>query len=82
VVISEEGEVYPCELLDKSFGSLKDYDFDFKKLWQGKKAEEIRKWILKNRCACTHECFLTINVLFSPKIYPRLLGKFLWLYGA
>lgn len=74
VVMSEEGVVYPCELLDKQLGNIRDYDYDFKKLWEDKRAREVREWIWKTKCSCTHECFLTTNILFSPKMYPKLLG--------
>lgn len=80
-VLNETGEVYPCELLSESFGNIRDYDYDFKKLWSNPEAYKIRNWISKSRCACTHECFLTTNILFSPKIYPRLLTQLAKLSG-
>jgi len=61
--------------LPQSFGNLRDFDYDFEKIWKSQKAKKVREWILKTRCACTHECFLTTNILFSPKIYPQLLGQ-------
>jgi len=81
VVISEEGVVYPCELLSKKLGSIRDYDYDFKRLWEGKRAREVRQWIWKTRCACTHECFLTTNILFSPQTYTELLMQMLGVHG-
>ena len=31
-VINADGKVYPCEILDKPLGSLRDYDLNFMKL--------------------------------------------------
>jgi len=81
-VLYETGEVHPCELLSESFGNIRDYDYDFKNLWNSEKAHKIRDWISKTKCACTHECFLTTNILFSPQSYPQILAQFIALYGT
>ncbi|MDD5773564.1 MAG: radical SAM protein [bacterium] len=75
-VIFENGDVYPCELLDKKFGNLRENGYDFNKIWFSPKADEIREYIKKSQCFCTHECFLTTNILFNLKFYPEL---FYWL---
>ena len=70
------GQVLPCELLvDKVMGNVRDYDYDFKKIWFSKEADEIREWIRKNKCFCTYECFLTINILFNPLMLPQVLKE-------
>jgi len=75
-VIYSNGDVYPCELLDKPIGNLRDYDFSLSNLWASQKADEIRKWIWDTECHCTHECFLTSNIVFNPKYYPKLLWEY------
>lgn len=75
VMINEEGMVHPCELLDKPLGNIRDYDYDFKRLWGDKRAREAREWIWKTKCSCTHECFLTVNILFSYQMYSKLLKE-------
>jgi len=71
-----QGQVLPCELLvDKVMGNVRDYDYDFKKIWFSKKADEIRKWIRQSKCFCTYECFLTINILFNPLMLPQVLKE-------
>lgn len=72
-VIDAEGVVYPCEILSKELGNVRDYDYDFKKLWEDKKAREVREWIWRTKCSCTHEGFLTTNILFSARTYAELL---------
>jgi len=76
-VINETGDVFPCELLKQSFGNLHEVNYNFKKLWENSKAKQIRRQIKLSRCRCTHECFLTTNILFSPKTYPQLLWQLL-----
>ena len=71
-VIDVEGNVYPCELY-KKFGNLRDYDFDFRKLWFSENADKIRKEIKDKACYCTHSCFQFVNILFNPKLYLKLL---------
>jgi radical SAM protein with 4Fe4S-binding SPASM domain len=68
-VIYPDGSVYPCELLNDSFGNLKDYGFNLKLLWNSEKADEIRNNIQDTYCKCTQECFLSTNFLIQPKLW-------------
>ena len=74
-VMYPEGQVHPCEILDNShrIGNIRDFKLDFKKLWLSQKAKDEVKFIRNSKCFCTHECFNTVNILFNPKFYPRLL---------
>ena len=76
-VMYPEGDVYPCEMLDKThkIGNIRDFDLDFRKLWLSKKAKEEVKFIRKTECFCTHECFNIVNILFNPKFYPQIIKK-------
>jgi MoaA/NifB/PqqE/SkfB family radical SAM enzyme len=66
-----KGQVLPCEMLvDKEIGNVRDYDYDFKKIWTSPKADEVRRWIRDTKCFCTYECFLTVNILFNPFVLP------------
>jgi len=75
-VVYANGDVYPCEILEKPIGNLRDFDYSLPELWSSPKAAELRDWIWKTRCHCTHECFLTSNVLFNPRYYPKLLFEY------
>lgn len=66
-VIYPEGDVYPCELLNTKIGNIRDYDFDFRKLWMSEKNKGISDWIIKSKCFCTHECNVGCNVTFNLK---------------
>jgi MoaA/NifB/PqqE/SkfB family radical SAM enzyme len=71
-VMREDGEVFPCELLSESFGNIRSYYYDFKKVWFSSAAQKIRKKIREEHCTCGHECFQGINILFNLKSLPVL----------
>jgi radical SAM protein with 4Fe4S-binding SPASM domain len=71
-VLRSNGDVYPCELLGESFGNLRENDYDFRKIWLSEKADRIRRHISESKCFCTHECFITNNILFNPRMLPRV----------
>jgi MoaA/NifB/PqqE/SkfB family radical SAM enzyme len=78
-----DGEVLPCELHDDlKLGNLRDNDYDFKKIWFSEKADHARKVIRDTKCFCTYECFLTLNILFNPKVYPAIIKEYLGLKWA
>jgi len=74
-VLQSNGEVMPCELLDKSMGNIRDYNYDFSNIWNGDKADGVRKLIRETNCFCTYECFLTISVFFTPALFWRVLKE-------
>jgi MoaA/NifB/PqqE/SkfB family radical SAM enzyme len=63
------GDTYPCELLtDRRLGNVREVDYDFKKIWFSAEADAARRFIRESKCFCTYECFLTINILFNPRM--------------
>jgi len=74
-VLRSTGQVFPCELLNKPMGNIREVNYDFRKIWYSPKSDEIRRWISDTRCFCTHECFMTLNILFSPLQWPHLVRK-------
>ncbi len=76
-VVTSDGDVLPCEILDKdkALGNLRDYNFDFMKLWNDKKAGETRDWIKKTKCNCHWECIFTYNLISSPKYTANIATK-------
>src|ERR1700722_3610427 len=65
-VIYDEGTVSSCEILD-SVGNLRDYGWDFQKLWFSP-AMQARRKKAADGCFCTHEsnCYYP-SLPFSPK---------------
>jgi MoaA/NifB/PqqE/SkfB family radical SAM enzyme len=72
-VVYPDGSVFACELLNKCFGNLRNYNYNFPLLWNSKNADEIRNWIQDNKCICTQECNLSTNFLIQPNLWPSLI---------
>ena len=72
MVVSETGEVYPCEILGKSMGNLRDVDFDMRKIQDQQVNKELVNWIKDTKCKCSFECALGANVVWNPSQYPRM----------
>lgn len=70
-ILSETGEVYVCETLNKSMGNVRDFNGDLARLWRGQLAEEGRHFQKELGCQCTYECAMSVNTLFNPR---RALG--------
>src|SRR5581483_9260791 len=49
--------------------------YHFKRIWFGAEAERSRRFIRESKCFCTYECFLTINILFNPRMMPAVLKE-------
>lgn len=54
VHINYDGGVWPCCVLgyDQQMGNLRDYNYDFQKLWHSNRADEVRRYIKEKNCAC------------------------------
>ena len=82
LVLTESGEVYPCEILRESFGNVRQHDYDVGKLLGSQQAEAVLGPIADGACHCTHECHFIMNILFNPRLYPALLKEYLALGGV
>jgi sulfatase maturation enzyme AslB (radical SAM superfamily) len=74
-VLSETGEVYLCETLDRSMGNVRDFDCDFAGLWHATQAAEARKYQKELGCQCTYECAMSVNTLFNPRRALRIASR-------
>ncbi len=77
LVLTESGDVYPCEILDACMGNVRDYHYDMRELSRSKTARNILDSIQVQQCYCTHECYFITNILFNPATYPRLLREYI-----
>ncbi len=82
LVISETGDIYPCEILENSIGNVRDYGYDIQQLLNSRHANDIKKSIRNNECYCTHECNLMMNILLNPGMYPDLIQEYLQIKRA
>ena len=73
-IIHSNGDVYPCEILDKKIGSLREFDFDFMKLWQSQISGDIRDFIRDTKCNCTYECAWSFNILANYQYLPSMIS--------
>jgi MoaA/NifB/PqqE/SkfB family radical SAM enzyme len=76
-IIYGNGDVYPCELLDEKLGNLKEVDYDFRKIWHSERTESVRRMIRDTKCYCSYECFMTMSVLFTPQMMPKVFAEWL-----
>jgi MoaA/NifB/PqqE/SkfB family radical SAM enzyme len=74
-VMYSDGQVRPCELLDDSFGNIRDFDYDLAEMWSSPRGDEIRRKIQTTRCVCTQECFLSISLLIQPQHWPDIVRE-------
>lgn len=76
LVVTETAEVYPCEEFTQEFllGNLRETPLN--SLLHASRAREIKERIHRE-CFCTHECYLMMNILFSPRQYATLLREYL-----
>ena len=75
-IVSEKGDVRPCEILDTTFGNLRDVDFDFEGLWASGDAERHRRWVKETGCYCTFETCVRTTMSFQPQWYGRMARNF------
>jgi len=77
LVLSESGEVYPCETRTESFGNVRDYGYDLRAVARSAAARATLGSIERRECCCTHECYFITNLLFNPRHYPGLVQEYL-----
>lgn len=71
-VIYPNGSVSICEFFPAKV-NLKDFNYDFYKLWNSKAIEKEKQKV--KDCFCTHGCFLQPTVFYSPKTYSKFILK-------
>jgi radical SAM protein with 4Fe4S-binding SPASM domain len=75
LVISETGEVKPCEVLGKTMGNLRDYNYQLPELLADPKQKDLLNWIKDTKCKCTFECAIAANIAWHPGMYPKILAS-------
>jgi MoaA/NifB/PqqE/SkfB family radical SAM enzyme len=76
VVLSETGELWACEeRRGDPLGNVRSAGYDVQAVLRFAAARRAREEIARGGCSCAHECNLLVDVLASPRTYPRLLGE-------
>ncbi len=68
IQISSDGRVWQCCTRADIMGDLHKENYNFKKIFFGKKANEVRKKIKNEHCFCTHSNPYYTNILSSLKL--------------
>ena len=50
--ISPDGDIWSCCIKANSLGNLRNHDYDFKRIWFGRRAQKERKTIINKECYC------------------------------
>jgi radical SAM protein with 4Fe4S-binding SPASM domain len=73
LVLTEAGDLYPCESFSLKMGNVRDNGYDIKRMLKSAQAKKIIASIHDKGCYCSHECYLMTNILFNPRMYTRLM---------
>lgn len=79
LVLTETGDLYPCESFNMKIGNVRKVGYDIKSLLETETAREIIASIKKESCYCTHECYLMMNIMLNPLMYPSLIKEYIQL---
>ena len=77
LVVTESGDVYPCESFTDRLGNIRENGYDLGKISTSRHALGIIEQIRARRCFCTHECYMMMNILFNLRTYPALCREYL-----
>jgi hypothetical protein len=65
--ISSDGNVWACGIKGDLLGSLKEENYDFKRIWFGEKADGLRRRLKNADCFCVGSNITYQNMLFEPR---------------
>ena len=77
IVIYDNGDVFPCELLDYNMGNLREYNYNIHNILDREDNKRFVQNIVDSRCYCTWECALNNNILFSKKHIIDLFFRYI-----
>jgi MoaA/NifB/PqqE/SkfB family radical SAM enzyme len=89
MVINDEGDVMPCEILNEKIrngeskldtpviANMRDMNYDIRKILASDRAHAAVTDIVQGKCHCTFECAWAVNVIYSPRAWPRVFKNFI-----
>ena len=75
LIISEYGDVYPCEINNLKFGNMRNANFSLDKILNSGNTRAAINKIRKGACPCTFECAINASIVFNPRTYPSILAR-------
>jgi MoaA/NifB/PqqE/SkfB family radical SAM enzyme len=73
--IYADGTVWPCCVRADNLGNLREYNYDFKEIWFGKKIQEVRRSIAAKQCHCPLANASYTNMLHDLATLARVGAK-------
>jgi MoaA/NifB/PqqE/SkfB family radical SAM enzyme len=70
--IAPNGDVWTCCIRAESMGNLRDYDYDFARVWRTTKANELRRSIKAGECYCPLANASYTNMLIHPPTLTKV----------
>ncbi|UCG78022.1 MAG: radical SAM protein [Nitrospirota bacterium] len=77
IVLTENGDVYPCESLRNKLGNIREHSYDMKDLLSSISASDSIREVSKGTCYCTNECYMMTNIFFNPRMIPAVLYEYI-----
>lgn len=76
VVVTESGDVYPCESFTGKLGNVRESDYDLQQILCSRNTIRALTSIKRKECFCSHECYMMMNILFNPRLYPSIYEEY------
>ena len=76
LVLTESGDLYPCESFERKMGNLREGNYEIPAILRSAAARAAVREVRTSGCFCTHECYMMMNLLFTPAMHPRLLAEY------
>ena len=70
--LAPDGDVWGCCVRAESMGNVRDHGHDFRKVWFSSRANEFRRSVRANECACPLANAAYTNMLLSPPSLARV----------
>lgn len=76
LVIYPYGDVSFCEMLPE-IGNLRDFGYKYNYIRKTDKYKKLYNKVSSGGCWCYHPCYQYTNILFNPKLIPKLFSNIL-----
>lgn len=83
LVVDERGQVFPCEPLWESIGSLRDNDYKIMPILTSQAYKDFqKKYLGKGKCNCTWGNVMLDSIVFDPAYFPKIISNMTMLMTA
>jgi MoaA/NifB/PqqE/SkfB family radical SAM enzyme len=73
--LAPDGHVWGCCVRAESVGNVRDFEYDFKRVWQGPLADAFRDSVRRHECACPLANASYTNLLLDAPSLARVMGN-------